>query len=155
MSKDTQIESATTTAVASSEQGKQAVDFATVDLSNFNNIPDLDTVEVSPVDLTMEYWTPEKEGEKRRAIFSHCEERETKDPETEEEKVLNTAIFYGKKDETVYTFGNASARLVGVFENGKIPSGFACEITYMGKKKNSTNSYQSDRWSVKPLKLSA
>ena len=27
------------------------------------------------------------------------------------------------------------------------------KITYMGKKKNKTNNFQSDNWSVRPLRL--
>ena len=38
-------------------------------------------------------------------------------------------------------------------ENGSLKSGMPLKITYMGKKKNKTNNFQSDNWSVRPLRL--
>ena len=122
-------------------------------LSAFESMPDLDKATVQNIDLTVEYWTPEKEGESRRCVFSHIENRLVEDEQTGEEKNLDTAFFMGKKDGSIYRFCNASKRLVGIFEGGTLPSGFACQITYVGKKKNSTNNFSSDSWKVNPLKV--
>lgn len=49
----------------------------------------------------------------------------------------------------------ASRRLTSVFENFQktIRPGMAFEITYMGKERNATNSFMSDRWAIVPLKV--
>ena len=60
-----------------------------------------------------------------------------------------------KADGTVQTITNGSRRLVGILEqyieNGALKKGTPLKITYMGKRKNKTNNFQSDNWSVKPL----
>lgn len=133
-------------------EAKQSQNY--VDLSNFKSVPDFNELEVQDVDLSIEYWTPVNKGEQRKCVFSHIEMRKVEDEETGEEKTLPTAIFYTRNAEgDVITFGNASKRLVGVFENANIEKGFLCMITFLGKEKNATNQYLSDRWKVNPLKL--
>ena len=71
---------------------------------------------------------------------------------------LDCATFLEKSaDGTVQTVTNGSRRLVGILEqyieNGSLKSGMPLKITYMGKRKNKTNNFQSDNWSVKPLRI--
>ena len=44
-------------------------------------------------------------------------------------------------------------RLVGALEMQDIKSGTPLQVTYLGKRKNSTNQYQSDYWSIKKLRI--
>lgn len=112
----------------------------------------LDNAQEAPVDLTQEYWTPENIGESRRMVFTGIHDRDIIDSETGElERTLPCAFFLYKDGEDVKTVCQGSKRLVGAFENGKIKKGAPVSVTYLGRKKNKTNQYQSDQWSVKPL----
>ena len=62
------------------------------------------------------------------------------------------------KDGNFNTIRNGSKRLVatieGAIESGEIVLGQTpVRITYIGKVKNKTNQFKSDRWSVKPIIL--
>ena len=58
-----------------------------------------------------------------------------------------------QRDGQLRAIRNGSRRLVGIFEQfaASVKPGDAFEITYLGKKKNNTNSFKSDNWSVKAL----
>lgn len=109
---------------------------------------DLDTLEVASCDLSQQYWTPEKEGEKRRMFFVTCQDRIVLDQKTGEEILLPCVVFVDSSGATIV---NGSKRLVAVFENGGIEKGTPVQVTYKGKKKNRTNGNLSDDWSVVTL----
>ena len=114
----------------------------TADLSK-DNLPSLDDAQELPIDLCGNYWSPEKAG-----VLSATNPDELID--------LDCAFFLERKaDGTVQTITNGSRRLVGILEqyieNGALKKGTPLKITYMGKRKNKTNNFQSDNWSVKPL----
>jgi hypothetical protein len=115
-------------------------------------LPDLEKAEVSPLELLGEYWTPEKEGETKRVFFIDIIPTNSVDPESGETIDLATVRFLEKQGDTYRTIRNSSKRLVAAFEvfSGDI-SGKPFEIRYEGKKKNTTNGYKSDNWSVRPL----
>ena len=133
----------TTSAVAQQSQ----------DLATFRNLPDLSKAEVNPVELSGEYWSPESEGETKRVFFAGLAEENVLEMETGENRTLVVAKFVEQKDGKLRAVRNGSRRLVGIFEQfaNAVKPGDAFEITYLGKKKNSTNSFKSDNWSVKPL----
>ena len=112
---------------------------ATVD---FRNLPDLSKAEAEPVELSGEYWTPEKEGETRRLFFVGLNMENVVEMESGESRELLVAQFAENINGELRAVRNGSRRLVGTFE-----------ITYLGKKKNVSNSYKSDNWSVKRLIL--
>jgi len=124
-------------------------------LQNFDiggeSLPDLDQAQELPINLSSEYWTPEKEGESKRVFYSHIEDREIVDDETGNISMLPTAFFLEKKDGAISTVCNSSKRLVGAFQNNSIARGTPFIIIYNGKKKNKNNPYMSDRWTIKPL----
>lgn len=126
--------------------------FAVVNLEG-DTLPDLANADTIPFDLVDEYWKPELEGEFKNLFFLEIGEREVLDNETNEVKNLSCAIFLEKTATGVQTISNGSKRLVGIFEGGRIQRGTALRITYKGEKKNSTNSFKSHTWSVKPLKI--
>ena len=122
-------------------------------------LPDLETADVMPIDLMSDYWTPESPGESKRLVFVKLDTspvRDVNDPEVEHQ--LACAYFLEKtlKGE-IRQIRNGSKRLVGalqtVIEQGMVGQGTPLLVTFLGKKQNRTNSFKSDNWSIKPLKL--
>jgi hypothetical protein len=120
-----------------------------------NALPDLSKCEVEPIELVGDYWSPEKEGEKKRVFFFDFSTQSVLEQATGEERDLNIVRFVepnGKGDYRLIR--NGSARLVGQFEQmaRTLNAGDAFEITYLGKKKT-TNGKFADSWSVKRIIL--
>lgn len=116
-------------------------------------IPDMDKAKALPFDLMSDYWTPAAAGESRKLIFDSVKNRQVIDQQSGETIDLPCAYFYEKINGEVKTISNGSKRLIGVIEAYQMQRGTPLLITYLGKKKNATNQYQSDNWSVKPLML--
>jgi hypothetical protein len=114
---------------------------------------DLSTMEVASVDLSQQYWTPEKVGEKRRMFFSCVQERIVLDQKTKEEVILPCAVFSYPTANGVRTVINGSKRLVKPFQENDIQENTPFEITYNGKVKNRTNGNMCDDWSIVMLKM--
>ncbi len=118
-------------------------------------LPSLADAEALPIDLMSDYWTPETVGEKKRLFFDKVAPSRCKDNQTGAEIELDCAFFLeqtkidGKQD--VKSVRNGSKRLVGMIEGEGIQRGTPLEVTYLGKKKNSTNGFMSDQWRVRPL----
>lgn len=128
-------------------------DSLTQNVSVFDgNLPSLETAKVAPISMNSEYWTPEKVGEKRRLFFLDLRVEAVIDAQSGETVDLTVLYFV---DSNKNVIRQASRRLVGVFENriNSLHPGMAFEIEYLGKKKNATNSFQSDHWSVYELYL--
>ena len=117
-----------------------------------NNLPDLSKAEAAPVELLGEYWTPQNEGETKRVFFIDIVSTNSVDTVSGETVELSSVRFLEKQGDNFRTIRNSSKRLVAAFEvfSGDI-KGQPFEITYLGKKKNTTNGFKSDNWSVKPL----
>ena len=115
-------------------------------------LPSLETAQVAPLSMNSEYWTPEKIGEKRRLFFLDLRSESVIDAQSGETVDLSVLYFVDSQKNVIR---QASRRLVGVFENrlNTLRPGMAFEIEYLGKKKNATNSFQSDHWSVYELYL--
>jgi len=123
--------------------------FNVVDLTK--ELPDLDNMEAAKFDLMSDYWTPEVKGEFKRVVFTHIDSRMVRG-ENDELIELKCAYFLEQVAKGDYKqISNGSKRLVGAIENAQIQKGTALLITYMGKRSNTTNSFKSDYWSVKPL----
>lgn len=129
---------------------KPIIDLQPVDLSK--PLPELNDAEIVPIDLMADYWTPEKIGESKRVFFDTVKIRKVLDQQNQDVVIeLPCVYFVEKNGDSVKTISNGSKRLVGIFETGQFERGIPLLITYLGKKKNATNSFQSDQWSVKPL----
>ena len=123
-----------------------------VDLNK--SVPGLiEGVEPAAYDLMSEYWSPEKEGEARRVYFQNIRTRDVQDEGSGEVFQLNCAFFIEPTKEGIRTVSNGSKRLVAALQNNDVKSGTPLLITFLGKKKNATNSFKSDRWSIRPLIL--
>ena len=116
-------------------------------------LPDLAKAQAAPLELTGEYWTPEKEGEKRRMFFKEIRQELTTDMASGSDVELSVAYFVEVVNGDKKVIRQASKRLTGVLETLRVETGTPLEITYLGKKKNKTNSFSSDSWSIKPLYL--
>jgi hypothetical protein len=115
----------------------------------------------SKIPISVEYWSPEIEGEYKRGWIAGIEDREIADMETGELKMLPCILFVeqlpgGKLQRLI----QASAVLVGnvrdAIKSGDIiPSTTLTpvQITYTGTKKNRTNAKLSKRWEILTLKL--
>jgi hypothetical protein len=114
-------------------------------------LPDLSKAKAAPLELTGEYWTPEREGEVRRVFFKEIRTELTIDFASGADVDLSVAYFVEVQGGNKKVIRQASKRLTGALENLKIATGTPLEITYLGKKKNKTNSFMSDSWSIKPL----
>lgn len=114
-------------------------------------LPKLDDAVEYPVDLMADYWTPETPGEAKRLYFDKIAPRLVKDVSSDAMLELECAFFVESKDGELKSISNGSKRLVGAIQSNGIQRGTPLLITFMGKKKNKSNSYMSDNWSIKPL----
>ena len=119
-----------------------------------NTLPDLSKCEVEPIELVGDYWSPEKEGEKKRVFFFDFSTQSVLDQATGEERDLTIVRFIEPNGGDYRLIRNGSARLVGQFEQmaRSLNSGDAFEIMYLGKKKTTTGKF-ADSWSVKRIIL--
>jgi len=119
-------------------------------------LPNLSEAQVIPADLTSEYWTPEKEGEFKLCFFQEIKNSTYTDEKSGETIELPCIVLLEQKSSgELKTIRNGSKRLVASLEDAvhqnKVVPGTPLKIEFLGKQKNATNAYQSDRWSVKPL----
>jgi len=127
-------------------------------LIDVKELPNLHTAEVSPRELSSEYWTPENSGEYKVGVLLEIKQENYEDKEGETVVLPCVVMLAQNEDLTFSTIRNGSKRLVATIEaaveSGEVSYGHTpVRILYVGKKKNKTNSFQSDRWSVKPINL--
>lgn len=133
------------------QNGVAKIDAQPLGLS-MESLDSLDKMEAAEFDLSSEYWSPKLAGEQRRVIFDRI--ANSKVPSVEDDEILIDLLcvfMFVKENGVAKQICNASKRLVGTFRSIEAVRGQAFEITYEGKKKNATNSFQSDSWSIKPL----
>lgn len=128
-------------------------------LAKLDNLPNLHKAKVSPRELSSTYWTPELEGEYKVGVVMEIKEENYTDDQSGETVKLPCIIMLSQEEDGSFnTIRNGSKRLVATIESA-IESGelvlteTPIRLTYLGKKRNKTNSFQSDRWSVKPIVL--
>lgn len=126
-------------------------------LAKINDLPNLHEAEVSQRELSSDYWTPEDKGEYKVGVILGVKEEPYVDEATGESVMLPCIKMLAQEvDGTFSTVRNGSKRLVATIENA-IESGeivfekTPVKVEYLGKSKNKTNAFKSDRWSVKPI----
>ncbi len=126
-------------------------------LANLNELPNLHEATESPRELSSEYWTPEKEDEYKVGVIIEIKDENYTHEDTGESVVLPCVIMLSQnEDRTFSTIRNGSKRLVATVQNALdsgdvVPGQTPVKVRYLGQQKNKTNSYKSDRWSVKPI----
>lgn len=132
-------------------QKKTTLNVPTIDLSTLEQMPDLESGSVLPLDLSSEYWTPLNAGEAKRLIFVKIDFTQVQDINDPDVVVSLPCAFFLEKDGVsgVKQIRNGSKRLVAFLEN--VPAGTPLLITYKGKVPNKRNALKSDNWSIKPI----
>lgn len=126
-------------------------------LIEVSQLPNLHQADTSPRELSSEYWTPEKEGEYKVGVILEVKDEVYVNEQTGEEVNLPCAIILSQNEDLTFsTIRNGSKRLVATIEGAVsqgeiVPGKTPVKITFIGKAKNKTNGFLSDRWSVKPL----
>lgn len=125
-------------------------------LATIDTLPNLHDAKTSPRELSSTYWTPEVAGEYRVGVIIDLKE-ETYESDKGDKIELPCVIMLAQNEDLSFsTIRNGSKRLYATIENS-IESGeivlnkTPLRIAFIGKAKNKTNSFQSDRWSVKPI----
>lgn len=134
---------------------QSAFDIQTVDLSK-GILPGLDDAQELPFDMAGDYWSPEKSGESKSVYFVEIKTQKVLSANGTGELIdLDCAVFIELQEGIAHTILNGSRRLVGTLEQllaaARLKQGMPLKITYMGKKKNKSNGFSSDNWSIKPL----
>ncbi|MAX71841.1 MAG: hypothetical protein CMC76_12220 [Flavobacteriaceae bacterium] len=128
-------------------------------IATLDSLPNLHNAKVSPRELSSTYWTPEVEGEYKVGVIMEIKEENYTDDKSGETVKLPCIIMLNQEEDGSFnTIRNGSKRLVATIESaiesGELVLGQTpIRLSYLGKRKNKTNSYQSDRWSVKPIVL--
>jgi hypothetical protein len=129
-------------------------------LTTLDSLPNLHEKKVSSLEFSNVYWTPQKEGEYKVGIIVDIRMQTFPDANdaTKDKDLLCIMMIAQNEDLSVTQISNGSKKLVSVIqeciENGSIVvEKTPIKITYLGKKKNKTNAYNSDNWSVKPIVL--
>lgn len=125
-----------------------------------NELPNLHKAKVSQRELSSTYWTPDTEGEYKVGVIVEIKDESYTDDKSGETIQLPCILMLAQKEDGDFsTIRNGSKRLVATIESsvnsgelvlGKTP----VRIAFIGKAKNKTNGFMSDRWSVKPIILS-
>lgn len=156
---DTVDNGATSAEVVTAEaapENEVSTDLAPVENSIYD-VAAFEGLEVVELELAGNYWTPEKEGEYKDVIFDGLSEREKLDDSGEGTGEFTTSVnFYTMNNEGAVThISNATARLVGIFNDARFEKGMSFRVTYLGKKDSRTSQFKYDDWSVKPLRKKA
>lgn len=142
---------ATTEEVAVSRQLGQVFDLT----GSVVSLPDLSTAVEMPLDLMSDYWTPENAGEFKLVFFDRIDVSQVLTQDDTPTMIDLECAYFLEQDGKgeIKSIRNGSKRLVGALLAQQVQRGTALKITYMGKKKNRSNAFKSDSWSIKPLIL--
>jgi len=131
-----------------------------VDFDAMEELPNLDETAEAPVSLNASYWTPTAPNETKRLFFAGFQVDTVQSLQSGEPVELPVVAFIEQVKEKdgslkVQKLVNGSKRLYATIENafnsGAVSIGSGLSVKYLGKRKNSTNNFQSDAWEVKPL----
>jgi len=123
-----------------------------------DSLPDLAESQEHFVPLSVEYWSPQNEGEEKRVWVHSISNYEVPDLETGEVRALECVLLMEKNGDQVIRWINASRVLVGnisdaINRNEIIPGTVLTPvlIRFEGKKRNRSNPFSSNRWQIIPL----
>lgn len=122
-----------------------------VDLSA-KSLPDLSKAETADYQFGMDYWNP-VEGEVKRVFFAGFDEQKVPALDGNGAIDLRVAMFVEVVSGEKTMICNGAVRLVSNLEMHDVQVGTPLQITYQGKKKNKTNNYSSDQFTIVPLNV--
>lgn len=128
-------------------------------INETTDLPSLSQTRAAPVPLSVEYWSPEHEGDTKRGWIIGIVPMEVPDMETGEIRDLESVLLVEEcEDGNKRRWFNASRVLVGnvkdAIRRGEIvPASILTpvQIVYRGQKKNRSNQRLSKRWDILPL----
>ncbi len=159
MTTETQTKEVATQSAPRSVARHTPEQIANADLSSATVLPKLVEAPTAPVPLSIQYWSPEVEGEFKRGWIVAVGMQEVSDLETSELKMLESVLFVEQADNgQMLRWFNSSKILVAniksAIDRGElIPNTTLTpvQISYIGLKKNSKNAFKSKRFEILPL----
>lgn len=145
------VKTAETTEVAVSRPMGQIFDLT----RSVVDLPDLSKAVEMPLDLMSDYWTPETPGESKFVFFDRIDVSQVLTQDDNPVLIDLECAYFLEQDKNleIKSVRNGSKRLVGALLAQNVQRGTALKVTYVGKKKNRSNAFKSDSWSIKPLIL--
>jgi hypothetical protein len=128
-------------------------------ISDGTELPSLSQTRAAPVPLSVDYWSPDTEGDSKRGWIIGITSMEVPDMENGEIRDLESVLLVEECDDgKKRRWFNASRVLVGnvkdAIRRGEIiPASILTpvQIVYRGQKKNRSNQRLSKRWEILPL----
>ena len=129
--------------------------------ANIGNQTDLPALAEAPkhfIPLSVEYWSPQDEGEEKLVYVAGVDFHDVPDMETGEIKSIECVLLLEQQDNTLCRFISASRVLVGNIKDAitrgdiiPMTTLTPVSITFMGQKKNRSNAKLSNRWKIVPI----
>ena len=135
---------------------------AAADISNQSSLPSLVDVPKHFIPLSIEYWSPQAEGEEKLVYVAGIDFRDVPNMETGEINSLECVLLLEQQGDTLCRFISASKVLVGnikdAINRGEIipmTTLTPISIKFLGQKKNRSNAKLSNRFQIIPLIVAA
>jgi len=148
-------------APAATGHGYSEKQIAESSIDSQESLPDLADSKQHFVPLSIEYWSPQNEGEEKRVWIHSIGNHEVPDLETGELRHLECVMMLERDGEQLLRYINASRVLVGNIKDAiarkEIVPGSVLTpvlIKFLGQKKNRSNAKLSNRWQIVPLIVS-
>ncbi len=139
------------------QAGEQTLPFATVGslTTNPEALAALVTAPELEFDMKGEYWSPEKDGERKRLVFQHIVEKEPNPNKYGDGEIVYLDVAYfvevyqedGEPKQRMLR--SASTVLVSFLKKNNVPKHAAIDVVYKGKKKG--DKYMYDDFAIIPV----
>lgn len=132
-----------------------------VEAANIGNQTALPSLAEAPkhfIPLSVEYWSPQLEGEEKLVYVAGVDYHDVPDMETAEIRAVECVLLLEQQGDTLCRFISASRVLVGNIKDAiargdiiPMTTLTPVSITFMGQKKNRSNAKLSNRWKIVPI----
>ena len=130
-------------------------------IGNQISLPSLVEAPKHFIPLSVEYWSPQAEGEEKLVYIAGIDLHDVPNMETGEINSVECVMLLEQQDQTLCRFISASKVLVGnikdAISRGEIipmTTLTPVSIKFLGQKKNRSNAKLSNRWQIIPLIVS-
>ena len=153
-----QTEVATPATPATKAPRYSAEQVAAANIGNQTDLPALAEAPKHFIPLSVEYWSPQVEGEEKLVYVAGVDFHDVPDMETGEIRAVECVLLLEQQDNTLCRFISASRVLVGNIKDAitrgdiiPMTTLTPVSITFMGQKKNRSNAKLSNRWKIVPI----